>query len=133
MEKEEALLDKEIDISLKIERLEQEREKKMDGDLKYIVDKVDVMENNLLKDADVVLEAKEEVELVNEIRDETREVASTVADTRTRQKIKRKDLPTSSKDEMKFSIMSSTLDEKESSFSMELYPYACGLAIFTII
>eukprot|EP00815_Leptocylindrus_aporus_P002145 CAMPEP_0116067542 /NCGR_PEP_ID=MMETSP0322-20121206/11101_1 /TAXON_ID=163516 /ORGANISM="Leptocylindrus danicus var. apora, Strain B651" /LENGTH=360 /DNA_ID=CAMNT_0003554429 /DNA_START=61 /DNA_END=1140 /DNA_ORIENTATION=+ len=133
LEKEEALLDKEIDISLKIERLEQEREKKMDGDLKYIVDKVDVMENNLLKDADVVLEAKEEVELVNEIRDETREVASTVADTRTRQKIKRKDLPISSKDEMKFSIMSSTLDEKESSFSMELYPYACGLAIFTII
>ena len=48
LEKEEALLDKEIDISLKIERLEQEREKKMDGDLKYIMDKVDVMENNLL-------------------------------------------------------------------------------------
>ena len=54
MEKEEALLDKEMDISLKIERLEQERQKKIDGDLKYIVDKVDVMENNLLKDADVV-------------------------------------------------------------------------------
>ena len=86
LEKEEALLDKEIDISLKIERLEQEREKKMDGDLIYIVDKVDVMENNLLKDADVVLEAKEEVELVNEVREETREVASTVADTRTKQK-----------------------------------------------
>ena len=48
LEKKEALLDKEMDISLKIERLEQEREKKMDGDLKYIVDKVDVMENNLL-------------------------------------------------------------------------------------
>jgi len=54
LEKEEALLDKEMDISLTIERLEQERQKKIDGDLKYIVDKVDVMENNLLKDADVV-------------------------------------------------------------------------------
>ena len=50
--------------------------------------------------------------MLNEIRGETREVASTVADTRTRQKIKRKDLPTSSKEEIKFSIMSSTLDEK---------------------
>ena len=34
---------------------------------------------------------------MNEIRDETREVASTVADTRTTQKIKRKDLPISTK------------------------------------
>ena len=95
--------------------------------------KLDLKANTLPWIRGVVLEAKEEVELVNEIRDETREVASTVADTRTRQKIKRKDLPTSSKEEIKFSIMSSTLDENESSFNMEMYPYACGLAIFTII
>jgi len=89
---------------------------------------VDDIENNLLKDADIVREAKAEVELVSEIRDETREVDFTVADTRTRtgQKIKRKDLPTSPKEEIKVSILSSTLDDKASSFSMEISPMLAG-------
>lgn len=71
-----------------------------------------VVENNLRKSSDIVLEAKEEIELENEIKKETCEVASTLADTRTGQKSKRKDLLASSKDDIEVSILSSTLYDK---------------------
>ena len=71
-----------------------------------------VVENKLRKGSDIVMEAKDNIELVNEIREETCEVASTLADTRTGQKSKRKDLLASYKDDIEVSILSSTLDDK---------------------